>query len=269
MSKRKYFFNERFFETIDSQEKAYLLGFLYADGNISNNKYYINIDLAEYDKEILDMFIKELNYNIYPKLNEREINSNKYLKLSIGSKAMCTDLIKIGCTPNKTLQLCYPKIDDKYHRHFIRGYFDGDGTVTRNKDRCYIKITSTKLFLNKIYFILNKELNININKLIKSNKIYNLSLSSINDTIKFYNYIYKNANLFLKRKYNKYTELYEINKKSNRIDWTPTSKYKGVFYDKSRNKWKATFGKKQLGRFNSEKEALNERRKYIEKISSH
>lgn len=52
MKLRKYSLNESYFEKIDSEEKAYFLGFLFSDGSVS--KYSLNLSLAEVDKEILE-----------------------------------------------------------------------------------------------------------------------------------------------------------------------------------------------------------------------
>lgn len=204
-----YTINENFFENIDSEIKAYLLGFLYADGNINKNGYYITIDLSEYDIEILELFIKHLEYNIRPKIYERILKDRKYIKLVINSKKMCSDLIKLGCIPNKTFLLTFPNINDNLKSHFIRGYFDGDGTVTSCRQRCYVRIVSTYTFLEELYKSLVRNCNIKQNKIgtFKNSKVCYLSISSKKDCESFYRYIYRDATYFLKRKYNKFIQL--------------------------------------------------------------
>ncbi len=266
---KKYKLNEDYFSEIDTPNKAYMLGFLFADGNVHKSKYYLAIELSAKDKEILFFIIDELEYETKPKIYNRELEGSIYKKLVVSSKSICGDLIKHGCIPNKTLVLKYPNIPDELNRHFIRGYFDGDGTVTSFKSKRHMRIVSTIEFLNIMYIILNKEIGIKMNKIVeysRNNKIGYLTVSANVEFVKFYDYIYSDNSFCLRRKYDKFLKLAELAKKSKRFGWNKTSKYVGVCFDKNRNKWMATFKKEQLGRFDTEEKAYK-RRKEHEKIS--
>ena len=126
--KKKFKCNENFFEVIDTEEKAYWLGFLYADGCVQQkgNYYTTKIDLATIDRNHIEKFKKSLDSN-------HNINDYKdHSKIVIGSKKMFNDLNNKGCVPKKTLILEFPTIEqvpEHLVHHFIRGYFDGDGTI--------------------------------------------------------------------------------------------------------------------------------------------
>jgi len=270
INSRRLNINKDFFKDIDQEKKAYLLGFIFADGSISKSKYYLALALAEKDKEIIDLLQESIYPDKQPTLSYRTIKNKKglskrYVKLSISSKEICTDLINLGCFPNKTLKVRFPKIRKNLYRHFIRGYFDGDGTITFARNRPFVNIIGNIEFLKPIQNILKQEIAIKKKKIFRSskkNKLCVLALSSVNDVYKMYNYMYENANFFLKRKYERFLSGIEIIKKSKRFGKEKSSKYKGVCFDKSRNKWMVTCHYKNLGRFLTEKAAHNARLLY-------
>ncbi|WP_297419399.1 LAGLIDADG family homing endonuclease [Clostridium sp.] len=263
MGSRIYQLNDTYFEKIDTETKAYILGFLYADGSVSANKYYLSIDISIEDIEIIDLISKEL-YITPPKYMYKTIKNRKYVKLCVGSKKICSDLINLGCIPNKTFLIKFPnenQVPNYLLSHFIRGYFDGDGCITTKEGiRPMATIIGTLDFLDGVYNILNFN-NIKKRCMFKISKIYRLSISNLKDNYYFYHYIYNNSTVYLKRKKDKYDTYYEIMLKNK--DKTLTSKHKGIFYDKARNKWGASVNGKRLGRFSSEEEALTKRNNYI------
>lgn len=129
---------EDFFENIDSEEKAYFLGFLLTDGNIylkkgKNNKNYyeISLEIAYKDIHILKTLKKVLNIN--NKISYRKRGNSEFVKLSFNSNKIAHDLNKYGITPNKTKKINkLPEIQHQFQRHFIRGLLDGDGGIYYN-----------------------------------------------------------------------------------------------------------------------------------------
>lgn len=119
--------NQDFFKTWTS-DMAYILGFLYADGNISSTKrsgHYIAIYSA--DRSLL----KDIRqcWQSDHKLSKRSVRSGSVYRIQIGSKEWFTDLGILGLSPNKTKRLELPTIPNKFFGDFVRGYFDGDGNV--------------------------------------------------------------------------------------------------------------------------------------------
>ncbi len=267
----KYGLNHNYFDNIDSEHKAYILGFLYADGNVSQNKYYITIDLSYDDVNMLD-YISNQIYNEQPPYFIREINNKKYCKLQISSKHMANKLVELGCVPNKTDVLKFPNekiISQDLQRHFIRGYFDGDGSITFRNNNPMIYIIGNKDVLEKMQVVL-KDNNVIESNIVLDRKYYRLQITGLRGAYWFYCFMYDDINsYYYKRKKDRFDLVYE--KMSKNKDKIYSSNTRGVYYDKSRNKWKATYGKKQYGRYSTEEEAINKRKEielYYEKISN-
>lgn len=152
-------FNESYFERIDSHEKAYWLGFIYADGNIHENK--LQIGLNNKDIEILNNFKKTIQSE--HKLYKDGHNETKFI---VRSKRMCDDLNRLGVSPRKSLTLLPPTedvVNKEFINSFLLGYFDGDGhigiTYTNDKYRYKkwrFELISTKEFVEFCKNILDK-----------------------------------------------------------------------------------------------------------------
>ena len=119
---------ERFFQTIDSEEKAYFLGLLIADGNVfkdlTGRQASISITLDLEDEYILLKFKEVLNANTNIGHDGRGCG-----QIAVRSNLMAADLEKYGVIPRKSLSTYLPQIDDKYMNHLIRGILDGDGSI--------------------------------------------------------------------------------------------------------------------------------------------
>ena len=143
---RKHKVNESFFEDINSPEKAYWLGFIAADGSIIDN--CLSIGLAIKDKAHLELFKKRIEFS-------GDISTTfSMARIRICSVKMINDLRNHGIVKRKTVKLderILSKIERKFHRHFIHGYIDGDGSVTMGKDSgLYINICGDKELLEEI-----------------------------------------------------------------------------------------------------------------------
>lgn len=215
---RKYKVNENYFDVIDTPNKAYVLGFLYADGYNNPITKSMVLDLKEEDKEILEKISIDMEnenplYHSVYKSNFDGIERNQW-KLIVNSKHIYEQLIKLGCPPNKTFILQFPSfIPENLMPHFIRGYFDGDGCFSYSfkTNRVYIYIiSSTDFCLGLQSFLLEKlQLNFHLNKAPNNNK-NNSSIRASNkeDVKKFLEYMYKNSELKLERKFKKVLEFY-------------------------------------------------------------
>jgi FKBP-type peptidyl-prolyl cis-trans isomerase SlpA len=115
---RKYNCDENYFEKIDTFEKAYWLGLLFADGYVRKRKQFngkhkqggiVGISLKNGDEYLLNKFINDLksNYSLTKQIKDDFLSS----KLEINSSKMVDDLIKLGCVPKKSLILLPPKIN--------------------------------------------------------------------------------------------------------------------------------------------------------------
>ena len=210
----KFFFNRDYFHKIDSEKKAYFLGLLYADGNV--HRHQIRISLAEPDQYLLDEFLKEMGYKKPLVLikKRKDFHKQKYL-LELSASEMARDLIDKGCVPAKSLILKFPtpeQVPDELIPHFLRGVFDGDGSISYVKGANGIKasITSSKYFCEGFYKFINEKLNI-CPRLsgYKHSMAYDAKLST-RPAILFLHLIYKDASIKMERKFEKFIKLLNL-----------------------------------------------------------
>ena len=201
----KYSYNYDFFNKIDTQEKAYILGILYADGNnFSKYKKRISIGLHKNDKELLEKISQILNSN-----RPLQYSQNSYI-LHISGKNISEQLTNLGCVPQKSLILKFPteeQVPRELHSHFIRGYFDGDGCISYGKCYRVVAILGTEDFIQGVKYCLEE--NGIPSKISKVKNIFILRIYSKDNIKSFHDYIYKNANIFMERKNNKFIEYFK------------------------------------------------------------
>lgn len=212
---RKYDINETFFDIIDTEEKAYFLGFLYADGYNNTDRNSVNLSLKESDKDILI----RLNDLIQPNkplqyVEIKTTNSSNQYRLVIANKHISQRLVDLGCYKAKTYTLEFPKeeqVPKNLIRHFIRGCFDGDGWVGNKA----ISVVSTLDFCNSLAKILKEQFNISCyiraRHPERNNTIRMLELNK-KSARTFLNWIYKDSNIHLQRKYERYLKQIEYEK---------------------------------------------------------
>lgn len=208
---RKYQLDERFFDVIDSEEKAYFLGFLYADGSLCERDKSVNITLIATDSYILELFSQLIGTNRPLKdRHPKHFNSQPQKVMWINSAKMYPQIIAKGCRPNKTKDLTFP-LEEQVPRallnHFIRGFFDGDGSLTVSGKLRKLSFVGTKEMMKGIqeYFI--QEIGLPVTKLYNSRNTFSLVSSGANWTKKILDLIYKNATIYLTRKHEKYLKL--------------------------------------------------------------
>lgn len=193
---RKNLFDIDFFEEIDSEVKSYILGFAMADGFIQSGNKGLSFTLAEKDRSQLENIAKAMGF-------PGEIRKAKRNRctLNLCSKKMANDLSEYGVVKNKTETMFLPDIDDKFKRHLIRGYFDGDGYVG---ERQCVLVVSSKQFKDDLFEYISS-----LGFLLPSIKINNgksISLVFSRKHYPFIDYIYDNSNVFLARKKQSYLD---------------------------------------------------------------
>jgi hypothetical protein len=200
---RKYNFNQQFFENIDNEHKAYWLGFIVADGNVSVRKCGSTLSITSIDYDHLEKFKDTINH-VGPIRAHGEKNCYRF---EVHSIKIVSDLIKLGVVPRKSRCTVVPHLSNDLVNHFIRGVFDGDGTIGFYGDSWRLSIVSG-----------NPQFIIDLKKIITRNDIKggyishqksvdNLTFGGSCLPYKFANFIYKDANIYLDRKYEKYLEL--------------------------------------------------------------
>jgi hypothetical protein len=200
--RKKYKIDESYFDNINTEDKAYFLGMMYADG--CNQRSRFNITLAKKDSYLLEQFAKFLQTDKpvdFP-------NKTNVAKIDICSSKMCRKLSSLGCVPRKSKIITFPKfLPSELVNHFIRGYFDGDGSLTKCNTTWNIYIAGTLDFCNGISSSIDF---LKLEPLIfphKSNSIYYFSISGEKRVTEFMEYMYRGSTIFMERKKEKYNEM--------------------------------------------------------------
>jgi hypothetical protein len=223
---KKYAVNSDFF-SVWSKEMSYVLGFFYADGgmerSVTNRAWYARFSST--DRDLLEQIADTMNAE-HP-LIVRDLplpNKTGYI-LRIGDKKLYSTLERIGLYPNKSLTIKMPAIPREFLADFIRGYFDGDGCVsierqskiidgTRRIKRLHTSFTSgSAVFLEQLSGFLNEEIKV-FSKIYRSDRSFQLRYSTVS-SIRIFKYLYNGTTrLYLRRKFNKFTTFF-----SERPDW--------------------------------------------------
>jgi hypothetical protein len=215
--------NSKYFNKIDTNEKAYWLGLLFADGYISTERakgiqFKMSLGLSkECDKSHIYKFSETLESthkivivqpSSRPNKNGKIINRSIQHRVDIHNKELVTDLINLGLTPRKSNTCEFPNIDDQYLSHFIRGYFDGDGSLCGGLK---INIIGSIQFITTLANKLDS--NFNIKCKIQSEKrcenMCYLLIINKSKMIEFLEMIYKDSSVHLDRKYQQFLNMKE------------------------------------------------------------
>ena len=212
------------FSTIETELQAYLLGFYAADGSIDEKRKTFRIHLQKQDSELVYLYKDIISpdartFTVQEHKttgrNGKEITAHESFGVDITSAKLCNDLVNLGIGYNKSYtDLRIPEIPEYLIRHFIRGYFDGDGCVTvwlaqeegksdRVRGKFDICAKSASILNEFIKFFATHDIKINLNYL-KRDDMYRMSTSSKKELEKIYNILYKDSNFYLSRKFNKF-----------------------------------------------------------------
>lgn len=237
------------FDVIDKEWKAYFLGFLYADGYTSKDNRQCSLRLHMKDRQIL-IDLNKLIYGIKKPILEYGNNSD----FTISNSKMTKDLVKHGVINRKTFLIRLPNIGDKLMRHFIRGYFDGDGSVHYN---------SKNQPCRTCCIVSNKEFIVGLQKYLKSHKIlskikqhqnslnYYLIITRYDNLHKLYKLLYEESTIYLTRKKKIFDEFYQYSMEKMEKMYSPVW---GISYSKDKNRWYSRIHGKFSGYMKTESE---------------
>ena len=202
--------NSHYFDIIDTPEKAYWLGMMYADGYVDESSN--GFELCLKDKEHIEKFKDTLQskHKINKKTIEKCNNICEAYRINIRDKQIVSSLVKHGCFQSKSYDIQFPteeQVPKHLMRHFIRGFFDGDGDIslTGNKNGYRIAgFTCANLnFLLELSKVIKSELGIETSPEPTRNH-YRLRIQSVTKSYNFLHYIYNESTVHLDRKYELY-----------------------------------------------------------------
>lgn len=222
----KYTLNENYFENIDCADKAYWLGFIAADGSISplqpkKRNQRLAIVIKAEDRYLLERFKKDINYtgslhNIV--LKSGKWKGNEYVQIQFTSNKIAQDLAKYNIVPRKTYSFTYPKnLPEEYTFDFIRGYFDGDGSVFMSQEKHWRHGTIVSVIhfrfvgTEDLLRVIQEKLNMGGSLRKKKNSfVYELHYKRRKKAKEFFEKLYTNRTLYLTRKYNVFKDVQRL-----------------------------------------------------------
>jgi intein-encoded DNA endonuclease-like protein len=208
----KYGVNEHFFDKVDNEVVAYTLGWFYSDGCVDDIGK-MRIQIQKDDEAILYVIKNLMGYTgpLYEVSPPKKFPHRKsQVCLAISRKILADKLILLGCMPNKSLQVELPSFDivpEHLFSHFIRGVFDGDGGISIRHNTCVItSITSCDKFVLPLGQYLLETLGILSNYYYRNRNKNTVTImtTQTNSSLKFLEWMYKNATYYLERKFKKY-----------------------------------------------------------------
>ena len=185
--------DSNYFSKIDSDTKAYMVGFIFADGCVRKNRPGITIAQHPKDLYILEEFKKILELT-----TKIQITKQPLAVLYVNNKQMREDLMKVGCLPQKSKNGGKPIIPKKFRYAFIRGLFDGDGSIYSRK-KPYLRFVFDICGHIDVISWCHKELKLTT-KITKHSSIVRLEINSLKQIKEVYKYLYRKNCIHLKRK---------------------------------------------------------------------
>lgn len=194
------------FNVIDTEEKAYWLGFLFADGSVASKSNHVELSLQLGDIDHLEKYKKFINATT-------TIGQDHFrCRISTCTASYKESLVKWGCTAKKSLTIEYPDIPQELHRHFVRGVFDGDGCIWRTCKDCLWNsagvCSGSISFIESLLYTIEQECGVRGNgpyRTSKGSNLYNIYYQGITFR-RFVDWMYWDAKVYLDRKYKRYCE---------------------------------------------------------------
>jgi len=211
----KYSCDTTFFERIDTEEKAYWLGFIYADGYLiqktKGTNCKLGISISTIDEEHLYKFKDAISSNhpikVY-KVTSGYNTDSEYCRINISEPKMVQDLISLGVSFNKTNILKYPDCSQVPHQlqhHFIRGFLDGDGSIIqkniKGKVVPHVSFCGTSEMLEGLMDYFKIRVRITTRWKERDNNNFDIRFCRKNDVKNILEVLYKNSKVYLNRKY--------------------------------------------------------------------
>lgn len=208
-------FNEHFFDQINTEAKAYWLGFIVADGCIQtpkNRQKTLSIGLSAKDSKHLGNFISDIesDHNLYfYKSKDSKGSYHESVRVTFCSNTLVDALLKLGVGPRKTNTVSFPKLPNNFTHHFMRGYFDGDGSVylktpdkrpNRKTRQLRVVVVGNNKLITQYASLLSKGAMIKPPSINNKINLSRLDIQGNKQAKKIYAFLYRNAARFLERK---------------------------------------------------------------------
>lgn len=215
---RRYKVNDAYFDKIDNEHKAYWLGFMLADGYLVNSghateSFGMTLDIK--DKYILKQLQKDLetDYPIHEYESHNAFDGKTFIsnncKIIIKSKRIFARLKELGFCTDKSHNAYIPEdsIPPELLHHFVRGYFDGDGSLAKSGGKYHtydFKLVGTYEVIHRVMEILGKNVKLTQRFPERDNNNWQLNLCGDKQVFQICQWMYDGATIYLERKFERY-----------------------------------------------------------------
>ena len=208
--------DSNYFDEINAEEKAYWLGFIYADGYVTKNIF--GIKLHEKDEEHLEKLKECLKstHHIGHYINKTGFSKHEvgtpYCSLTIVNEQLVRGLVKQGVLYNKSATIPFPTeeiVPAPLLHHFVRGYFDGDGSVYGSVKAPAASFDGNQGFISTLLEVIRNVTGTKCN-VQPDHSIFCIKLGGRNIIQKLYDYMYSDATVFLGRKKQRFEEILNL-----------------------------------------------------------
>jgi intein-encoded DNA endonuclease-like protein len=205
--KPKYKKNDHFFSKIDNEKSAYWLGMLAADGHVDKKGGRFYLDLKESDAYHVEQFAIDLESDAEP-----VPTTYHSVRLTLMSRKIADDLRALGLHHDKSYTLKFPDIPEEQYRHFLRGLFDGDGSIAErsNNPRYHVlEFAGTKDIIESVRTIISETLGVSAPKIYrrKCSPLHTVKWGSKAEILEILDWFYEEATVYLKRKHDMYLSI--------------------------------------------------------------
>ena len=205
--------DSHYFDEIDTERKAYWLGFLYADGYINEDGHGLELSVSKRDHAHLVQFKKDIGAQQTISLKKVVLKGKEFLasRISIKDQSLVNALVKHGCSQAKTFDIEMPQLKSKeLYRHFIRGFFDGDGTISFSSTVQFLDTEFSCASLSFCQSLVSYAKDVVGIRMVISkdqrSKCFKVKNTSRFEGYRLANHLYENSTIYLERKYNRYKD---------------------------------------------------------------
>ncbi len=204
--------DEDYFKVIDTEDKAYFLGFIMADGSMykkPNGDYQFSFKIKSTDADIVYKFADSIQFDkdkIKIRSRYRKDTLTTGIEIRIFNQVFCNHLLNLGIVPRKSGKETFPKLHEELKRHFIRGFLDGDGSILYyehiNSKAVQFCSLSLSILSDIIDYFKSFEIEFKLySQKTKNYMLYNIKLTKLNEIKKVIHILYDDSSMYLKRKY--------------------------------------------------------------------
>lgn len=208
--------NSHFFSEIHTEKEAYWLGFLYADGSVNQVDHTLEVSLKKQDASHLTKLKHAMDAHQSISQKRIVLHGREYsaVRISIKDTQLVDDLVCHGCVQRKTFSIEMPQLESKeLYRHFIRGYFDGDGSISMHRARnsMYVEFefSCASLSFCKSLVAYAKDI-VGVMMVIQKDarsKVFKVKTTSRFEAFRFAKHLYDDCTIFLDRKLAQYKNI--------------------------------------------------------------